>query len=93
MACEYCNNATVDSSLSSNNDLSYFSIGHIEKGYSLYFRSGANRFTGIDISHWFAHNACSITIGYYVPKYCPECGRYLKENEFFRDLQKNKDNT
>ena len=91
MFCKYCNNAFVDDSLTDNNDLSYISIGHIEKGYTLYFRSGDNRFTGIDISHFFPGRQCSNTIGYYVPKYCPECGRYLKENEFYRELQNNKE--
>ncbi len=89
MPCTYCNNATVDDGLTSENDLSFISIGHIEKGYTLYFRSGDNRFTGIDISHFFEGREYSNTIGYYVPKYCPECGRYLKENEFFRELQEN----
>ena len=87
MFCKFCCNCHTDDSLSPDNDLSFCSIGHIDKGYTLYFRSGDNRFTGIDISHFFPGNDYSNTIGYYIPKYCPECGRYLFENEFFRTLK------
>lgn len=79
-ACCMCVNAHTDPELSSDNDLSYFGIGHCDGKHRLLLRSGDNRPTEILVEEWGEHSRWS-TIGYYRPAYCPNCGRKLKENE------------
>lgn len=79
--CKYCCNATVEPKLTPDNDLSYMSVGATEQEYSMFVRSGSNLPTAIITSRWsekFNHN---VEMGIYVPKFCPECGRRLIENE------------
>ncbi|USF25539.1 hypothetical protein N510_000451 [Firmicutes bacterium ASF500] len=77
--CGMCNNAFADPELNSDNDLSYFGIGECEKGFRMLLRSGDGRQTTILVEKWFDGTGW-MTIGYYQPKYCPNCGRELREN-------------
>ena len=80
MACEMCLNAHVDHDLTSDNDLSFFTIGKCEKRYRLMFRSGSGRPTSILVERWTSRKLWE-EIGFYHPKFCPNCGRPLTENE------------
>ena len=81
MSCHYCDNATTNPSLTPDTDLSYYGIGMAEQGTAIRFRSGDNRPTAIVIDRWDETTQRNVQIGLYVPKFCPECGRYLRENE------------
>lgn len=79
--CGYCLNATTDPELTHDNDLSYRSIGKSDPGMRIMFKSGDAKPTEIifelrdnKLFRW-------VTNAYYIPKYCPECGRKLLENE------------
>ena len=79
MACRMCFNAYTDPDLSCFNDLSYIPVGSCVDGYRILFRSGAAKVTALVFEQrcddgW--HSLCS-----YVPKFCPNCGRRLMENE------------
>lgn len=76
--CGYCLNATVDSSLDSDNDLSYCDVGLSQSGYSMHIRSGNNKPTSLIVSR--AYHGRNFAVAVYDMKYCPECGRRLFEN-------------
>lgn len=79
--CEFCLNASVDDELTSDNDLSFLPVGKILKeGYSMYIRSGANKPTALVISAWDKARQVNEDIAIYEMRYCPNCGRYLFEN-------------
>lgn len=78
-ACRMCDSAYTNPELSSDGDLSYFTIGECEKGYRAMLRSGDNRPVEIIFEKW-SDTAGWLTIGCYQPKFCPNCGRELKEN-------------
>jgi hypothetical protein len=74
--CKYCCNAYVEPALDIDNDLGYRSVGDsVTDGYSMFIRSGDDKPTAIIVSHG------SNDIIYYKMRYCPNCGRYLFENE------------
>lgn len=82
MSCYMCNNANVDPELTHDNDLSYHSIGATDKEHRMMFRSGARRPTEIEIEKRVQRkDRAWDLIGFYRPKYCPECGRELIENK------------
>lgn len=81
--CNYCHaycNATVEPELTSDNDLSYISVGETAKGYGLYIRSGDGKPTVLVVSKWKEDIGCNVDIGVYKMNFCPECGRMLIEN-------------
>lgn len=74
--CKFCCNAYVEPALDIDNDLGYCSVGDsVTDGYSMFIRSGNDKPTAIIVSHG------SNDIIYYKMRYCPNCGRYLFENE------------
>lgn len=81
MACRFCDNSTTNPELDHTNDLSYMGIGDCEDGYTIFFKTGDSRPTTILFED--RRNLKSLThlAGYYIPKYCPECGRELVENK------------
>lgn len=81
MACRFCTNANTDPELDHTNDLSYMGIGDCEKGYTVFFRTGANRPTAILFEDRINLQSASHLAGLYIPKFCPECGRELVENK------------
>jgi len=82
-ACDMCLNAFIDSELTSDNDLSFSGIGECEAGYRILLRSGCARPTAMMVEKLVASGW--VTIGYYSPRYCPNCGRKLVENEKKKD--------
>lgn len=80
MDCKMCTNAHTDSDLTSDNDLSYCGVGECEKSFRLMLRTGNGRPTGILVEHLDEGIGWN-TIGFYWPKFCPNCGRRLTENE------------
>lgn len=80
MACKMCLNAHVDPDLTSDNDFSFFGVGECERSYRLAFRTGDGRPTGI-LVECYDRGIGWNTIGFYWPKFCPNCGRRLTENE------------
>ena len=79
--CHVCCNSVVEPELTSDNDLSYISVGKADKFYNLFIRSGNNKPTALIVSKWEEKLGHNIDIGFYKMKYCPECGRKLIENE------------
>lgn len=80
MACRMCDNAHTNPELHSDNDLSYISIGRGDNSHRMFIRSGDDRPTEILFEELY-DNAGWELVGYYQPKYCPNCGRELMENQ------------
>lgn len=76
--CDFCRNAHTCYLLAHDNDLSYKSIGKVDDEYRLYLRTGNDRPTSLLFEHG------NELVGFYRPKFCPECGRKLYENERFK---------
>lgn len=80
-ACKFCNNVATDSELTENNDLSYTSLGVCEDGYCIFFKTGDGRPTEILFEDRKNLKTLTRCAAYYIPKFCPECGRELTENQ------------
>lgn len=78
--CHVCCNATVEPELTSDNDLSYISVGETTEGYGMHIRSGDGKPTVLIVSKWEESLGRNIDVGIYKMKFCPECGRRLIEN-------------
>ena len=78
--CHVCCNATVEPELTSDNDLSYISVGKTTEGYGMHIRSGDGKPTALIVSKWEESLRRNIDVGVYKMKFCPECGRRLIEN-------------
>lgn len=76
--CYMCDNARINGELTEDTDFSSISIGNSAKGYRMFLSSGYRKPPRIEVEQhddkigW--HN-----IGVYYPKYCPNCGREIKE--------------
>lgn len=79
--CNFCCNASVDSDLNHDNDLSYLPVGKSSYFHSMYIRSGNHRSTAIVVSRWSDELQMNVDVAVYAMKFCPECGRYLFEND------------
>lgn len=77
--CHYCDNAMTVPELSSDEDLSYKSVGDCVNQVRILFRTGDRKPTALLFERW-RENYGWETIGNYIPKFCPECGRKLFEN-------------
>jgi len=75
--CYICNNASIDPGLNSDNDLSYIGVGICERHYRILIRAGDSRPVELLFEEW--QDEWKLR-GSYIPKYCPNCGRELKEN-------------
>jgi hypothetical protein len=79
--CPKCMNAFVEPTLEPDCDFSSRSIGEANPGYRMMLNTGARRKTHISLERWDeSHKQWEIE-GFYKPKFCPECGRKLIENE------------
>lgn len=78
--CSKCMNAFVEPELEPDYDFASRSVGDSNKGYRMMLNTGARRKTHISLERWHEEHQQWETEGIYVPKYCPECGRELKEN-------------
>ena len=79
--CPKCMNAYVEPELEPDCDFSSRSVGEANPGYRMMLNSGARRKTHISLERWNENHQQWETEGFYIPKYCPECGRKLTENE------------
>ena len=89
MSCHFCYNAYAwakephededyfDGGLHDENDFSSSTIGFSDGKHQFYINSGGGRAINIEACEWY--NGRWHTIGYYFPKFCPECGRKLDE--------------
>ena len=74
-----------DSGLDDSNDFGSSTIGISQGGTQLYINSGNGEALNIEVCQWFSelnmlqHSGRWHTIAKYYPKFCPECGRELKE--------------
>ena len=87
--CGFCFNSWTDPGLTPDNDLSYIGIGTCESGYNISLRTGDLRPTAILFEDLKSGKEVLLK-GIYVPKFCPECGRYLMENERYFESKNNK---
>lgn len=79
--CGMCDNAFVNPELRPDNDLSYFTLGDSVDGKRMMFRSGDGKPVQIIVEEFDRKSMQWGLIGYYTPKFCPNCGRKLVENE------------
>lgn len=66
------------------NILGYVSLGNFFLGYRAMIRSGDGKPVEILIEHW--NDQVWEEVGRYRPKFCPNCGRELVENQQFKPL-------
>lgn len=94
MFCSYCLNATQYEDLDETNDFSSCGIGESNKNRKTWLMLDSSKVGGVNIQArqvWLEkdggdnYNHC---VAKYYPKYCPECGRLLKENIEFRENKK-----
>lgn len=78
--CRFCVNARCCPDLSDDNDGSDMSIGCIESGFSFYIASGFGRPVQLLIDRCNRSSLRNELMGFYFPKFCPECGRSLTED-------------
>lgn len=80
--CEMCYNARIsdDPELTDETDVSYFTIGAIEK-YRIMSGAGGGKPPRLLFEVWNEKYGIWQTIGHYIPKYCPNCGRKITEYE------------
>lgn len=81
MYCGFCYNRFVDHELDESNDASSIMVGQTAESYSIFIDTGWNFKTRLHLMKWNKEHQQNETIGIYVPKFCPECGRKLFENE------------
>lgn len=78
--CKYCLDAAVDPELDPGYDFSAMSVGVMGAGYRIMFCSGNGRAPHFDIEKLepavgdFDQLEWKL-LGFYTPKFCPECGR------------------
>jgi len=77
--CYLCENAYTNPELTSGIDLSFYTIGKCEPGFRILFETGGGRPTAIIFEVQKAD--VMQTVGYYCPRFCPNCGRELAENK------------
>ena len=88
--CHFCYNAHVqikepvteeyyfEPDIDDSNDGSSSGIGKTAKDFSIMLNSGFGKPCEIEFRQWGKNNMWH-TVGYYYPKFCPECGRPLDE--------------
>lgn len=90
--CDFCRNAFT-SDIEPGYDSSSLSIGIVlEKGFCMFFNSSSSYEAPVNITvdvwrddrYYRGHKGCNVDVVKYAPKYCPECGRRIKENDKYR---------
>lgn len=74
--CWVCLDASLDPELEGC-DLSYHGVGNAEQCHRIIIRSGAGKPMAIMFEEWSGKQWNAV--GIYEPKFCPVCGRKLKE--------------
>lgn len=75
--CSFCLSAYVDADLTPDCDASYCSVGECAPGYRFMLCAGAGKAVRIEVDVLGADGWH--TVGHYFPRFCPSCGRELKE--------------
>lgn len=78
--CKYCLDAAVDPELDPEFDFSAFEVGTMGLNYRIMFCSGVGRAPCLEIEklepeHCTSDQLVWKTLGFYTPRFCPECGR------------------
>ena len=82
--CHMCDSAFVNEELTRHDDLSYVGLGNFFLGYRAMLRSGDSKPVEIIAERW--NGQTWEEVGRYRPKFCPNCGRELVENQQFKPL-------
>ncbi len=82
-ACHLCENACTNPELTSDIDLHFSTIGKCEPHYRILFETGRARPTVINFEVLKGDEMRMV--GFYRPRFCPNCGRKLFENEKKKD--------
>lgn len=91
MFCSYCLNATQCEDLDETNDFSSCGIGENAESRGTWLMLDSSKVGGVNIQArqvWLEKDGGDNYIhcvARYYPKYCPECGRLLKENKEYRE--------
>lgn len=78
--CGMCLNGRIDEDLTDDNDLSSFSIGKSQEGFRIMYTAGDGKPPRIEVQTW-DEKVGWYNVGIYYPKFCPNCGREIKEYE------------
>lgn len=89
--CKFCLDAAVDPELDAGQDFSAFEVGLCGLSYRIMFCSGMGKSPHLDIEKLEPEHSKSgrmvwKMLGFYVPKFCPECGRPF---DCYKDSRKN----
>lgn len=95
--CDFCLNA-FNSDIEQGFDSCSISVGSVSEGYRMYINSSSCYQAPVHISvdtwreyaYYRGHKGCNVDIAIYAPKYCPECGRRIKENDKYRKVLEEK---
>jgi hypothetical protein len=81
--CRFCLDASCDpeGELTTENDYSSLPVGKVIRGYRMSIDVGCGKPLRIRIEHWNSHMQQNVLVGCYRPKFCPECGRKLVEQQ------------
>lgn len=86
--CHMCDNARVNSELTDDTDLSFFSVGKSDDGFRIMVGSGDNKPVRIEFDNWSEDRKVWLIKGLYHPNYCPNCGRKLDEYKKLEGMRK-----
>ena len=79
--CYMCNNARLNDELDDDNDFGSFTIGNSVERYRIMLSTGWGKPLRIEVHKWVGKVGRWCTVAIYYPKYCPNCGREIKEYE------------
>ena len=77
--CYMCDNARLNHELEDYNDFSSSTIGSFSHDCRIMLSSGSGKPLRIEIARWNDKAQQWVDIGIYYPKFCPECGREIRE--------------
>lgn len=93
--CMYCSNSFTNPDLDENFDASSFGLGQSSYDghtFGIMFSSETPSIcpVSLEFQYWDKKIERWMTVGLFVPHYCPFCGRKIEENEGYFEREKNK---